>query len=293
MLRRGHDVHVLLRDPARAWRLADIADQLAIHAGQLLDADSVHRAMAAACPDVVLHLATHGAYESQSNARMILDTNIVGTLHLLDAATRANVGLFVQTGSSSEYGFKDEPMAEIDRLEPNSMYAVAKSAQTHLGQLWTQKTEMPAVTLRLFSVYGPWEEPTRLIPTLLDRARRDLPLLMVSPETVRDFVFVDDVVDALLDFDGLRPLGGKIVNLGTGIETTMCELVETTLDLLDSRSEVRWNAYPARGWDTNRWCADPRKAFDRLGWSPRHSLRDGLAKTAAWLTEDAHVCAAG
>src|SRR5262249_8782760 len=136
LLRRGHDVHVLLRDPARAWRLADLIGSpvgrvsrpvslvelgqappsvderdgsgdpsyggLTIHAGHLLDADSVHEAMAAARPDVVLHLATHGAYESQSDARMILDTNIVGTLHLLDAAARANVGLFVQTGSSSE-----------------------------------------------------------------------------------------------------------------------------------------------------------------------------------------------
>ena len=284
LVRRGQDVHVLLRDPARAWRLTDILDRLTIHVGDLGDAHSVRRAFAGS-PSVVLHLATHGAYENQADARTILDTNIVGTLHLLEAAVDNDVKLFVQTGSSSEYGFRSEPMAETDRLEPNSVYAVAKSAQTHLGQLWWRRTRMPIVTLRLFSVYGPWEEPTRLIPTLLDRARRNLPLRMVSPDTVRDFVYVDDILDALLDFECLSGLGGETLNLGSGVETTMRELVETVTRLVGSRSEVRWNAFPARQWDATRWCADPRKAIERLGWSPRHSLRAGLAKTAAWLDE--------
>jgi nucleoside-diphosphate-sugar epimerase len=326
LVRRGHDVHVLLRDPARAWRLADLIDSsvgrvsrpvslvdqpdtsptardgsgdpsydgsLTIHVGDLVDADSVRRTFAAAWPNVVLHLATHGAYETQVDSRAIFDTNVIGTLNLLEAAADFRTELFVQTGSSSEYGFRDEPMAETDRLEPNSLYAVAKSAQTHLAELWARRTGKRIVTLRLFSVYGPWEEPTRLIPTLLDRARRHLPLLMVSPDTARDFVFVDDVVDALLDFDRLRDVGGETINLGSGVQTTMRELVATAVDLLGSRSEIRWHAYPARMWDTNRWCADPRKAIARLDWSPRHSLREGLAKTAAWLMEDAHVRAAG
>ena len=293
LVRRGQEVHVFLREPARAWRLADLADRLTIHVGDLCDADSVRAAVAASKPAVVLHLATHGAYESQADARTILDTNIIGTLHLLEAAADAGVSLFVQTGSSSEYGFRSEPMAESDRLDPNSVYAVAKSAQTHLGQLWARRSAMPVVTLRLFSVYGPWEEPTRLIPTLLDRARRDLPLLLASPDTVRDFVYVDDIVEALLDFENLSRLGGETVNLGNGSETTLRELVETATQLLGSRSEIRWNAFPARAWDTNRWCADPRKAIERLGWSPRHSLRAGLRKTAAWLTGGAHVRVAG
>ena len=284
LVRRGHDVHVLLRDPARAWRLADILDRLTIHVGDLCDADAVRQAFAGS-PSVVLHLATHGAYESQADARTILDTNIVGTLHLLEAAAAAKVELFVQTGSSSEYGFRSEPMTETDRLEPNSVYAVAKSAQTHLGQLWARRTGMPIVTLRLFSVYGPWEEPTRLIPTLLDHARRGLPLRLASPDTVRDFVYVDDVLEALLDFEYLPRLRGETVNLGSGTETTLRELVETATRLLGSRSEIRWNAFPARTWDATRWSADPRKAIERLGWSPRHSLLAGLEKTAAWLDE--------
>ena len=147
-------------------------------------------------PRVVLHLATYGAYESQADAHAILHTNILSTLNLLEASAETGVGIFVSSGSSSEYGFKAEPMSESDVLEPNSFYAVGKAAQTHLCQYMAKRCALSVAVYRLFSVYGPWEEPTRLLPTLIRRARAGLPLQMVSPRTVRDFVYVDDVLGA-------------------------------------------------------------------------------------------------
>ncbi len=283
LVERGHRVHVLLRDPERVWRLPDVLDRLIVHRGDLRDAHVVRACLAAARPEVVLHLATRGAYESQTDADAILSTNILGTQNLLDAATEVGTDLFVQTGSSSEYGFQSRPMRETDRLEPNSVYAVAKAAQTHLGQFVSRRGTMPVVCLRLFSVYGPWEEPTRLIPTLIRQARAGLPLSLTTPETARDFVYVDDVVDALLDFSRLRGLGGEVINLGSGRETKLREVVAEVLRLLPGRSELCWGAFPARVWDTVHWSADVSKAERLLGWKPRHSLADGLAKMAAWM----------
>lgn len=297
LLARGHGVHVLLRDPATAWRLRDLAPsplgtprregrgnrgEITVHRGDLRDVAAVENCLSAARPDVVLHLATHGAYESQADADAILSTNILGTQNLLAAAAASGAKLFVQTGSSSEYGFQSQSMRETDRLEPNSAYAVAKAAQTHLGQLHSSGA-MPVVCLRLFSVYGPWEEPTRLIPTLLREARAGRALALTSPETARDFVYVDDVVDALLDFRRLRGLGGEIVNLASGRETKLREVVAEVLRLSSSRSEVRWGAFPARAWDATNWSADVSKARALLGWTPRHALAHGLAKMAAWM----------
>lgn len=283
LVARGHAVHVLLRDPARAWRLTDILDRMTVHRADLVDAASVGRCLAAVRPRVVLHLAAHGAYESQSDARTILDANVVGTLHLLQAAVEHGTELVVQTGSSSEYGFKTEPMRETDRLEPNSVYAVAKAAQSHLGALWSQRTSLAVVCLRLFSIFGPWEEPTRLIPTLIRKARAGVPIDMVSPDTARDLVYVDDVVAAMLDFPRLLTQRGEIINLGSGQERTMREVVAAVQQLVGSKSSVRWNAFPARRWDAAHWCADPSRAADRLGWHPKHSLLEGLAKTASWM----------
>jgi nucleoside-diphosphate-sugar epimerase len=283
LLKRGHKVHVLLRPNSRPWRLIGVAGRLTIHRADLVDADGVAAAVRAAHPAAVFHLATHGAYESQADARAILATNVLGTLNLLEASAAAGVGTFIATGSSSEYGFRSEPMRESDRLEPNSVYAVAKAAESHLCSLWAQKWPMSVAVFRLFSVYGPWEEPSRLIPTLIHRSRAGLPLEMVSPDTARDFVYVDDVLGALLDLRSVSRLQGEVLNLGTGVETTMRDVVAAVTEIVGSRSEVRWGAMAARHWDSSRWCADCAKAKAVLGWEPRYSLRAGLARMAEWM----------
>jgi nucleoside-diphosphate-sugar epimerase len=233
---------------------------------------------------VVLHLAAHGAYESQADARRILTTNVLGTLHLLEASVTTGVELFANIGSSSEYGFKTEPMRETDRLEPNSVYAIGKATQTHLCALFARRYPQIAITtLRLFSVYGPWEEPSRLIPTVIRRAKAGLPLEMVAPEIARDFVFIGDVLRALLDFGRLRQATGEVINLGSGTEVTLREVVAAVQELFGHRSQVVWGGMPARQWDTTRWVADRSQAARLLGWEPLVGIREGLARTAEWI----------
>jgi nucleoside-diphosphate-sugar epimerase len=283
LLRRGHEVHVLLRPQSNLWRLSPVLERLHIHRGDLTDETGVRDVVRRVAPRAVLHLATHGACESQSDGRAILRTNVLGTWNLLEASAEAGVAAFISAGSSSEYGFKSEPMRETDLLEPNSFYAVGKAAQSHLCGLMARRSSMGVAVFRLFSVYGPWEEPTRLIPTLLRRARAGLPLHMTAPRTVRDFVFVEDVLEALLNLPAAARLHGEVINLGTGVETTLDEVVRTVLDLLGTRSEVCWGAMTARHWDSTRWAADATRARDLLNWQPRHTLRQGLDRTAAWL----------
>jgi nucleoside-diphosphate-sugar epimerase len=283
LLARGHAVHALLRTETNPWRLGGVTGRLVRHRADLRDTAEVRSVVRAVKPGAVLHLAAHGAYESQKDARLILQTNVLGTHNLLESSAEAGVKVFVSTGSSSEYGYKSEPMREADRLEPNSIYAVAKAAQTHLCSLAARRGGMGVGVFRLFSAYGPWEEPTRLVPTVLRRARAGLPLEMVSPKTARDFVYVGDVVDALIDLPRVAGLRGEVINLGGGVQTTMRDVVDAVLELTGSRSEVRWGGMKARCWDTDRWCADVSVARRLLGWAPRHTLRQGLSKTLAWL----------
>jgi UDP-glucose 4-epimerase len=284
LLSEGLRVHVILRSAKLPWRLADLgARQLVVHQADLNDTAAVWSALRAARPHAVLHLATHGAYESQADGWSILQTNIVGSYNLLQACAEIEVRLFVNAGSSSEYGFQPEPMHEEMKLAPNSFYAVSKAAQTHLCSLYAQRASMAVACFRLFSVYGPWEEPTRLIPTMIRQASAGLPLEMVEPGIARDFVYVQDVVSALIDFPRLMNLRGEVINLGTGIETTLAEVVATVKEFLDSSSEVRWAAMAARQWDSRHWVADPTRAAQKLGWVPRHTFRQGLVRTARWM----------
>ena len=182
-------------------------------------------------------------------------------------------------GSSSEYGLKDHPPREDELPEPNSAYAVAKAAATMYAQL------RGAVVLRLYSAYGPWEEPDRLVPTLLARAlQRELPPL-VSPDVARDFVHVDDVTEAFVR--GLEAPAGAVYNVGSGRQTTIAQMVALVRRLASVEAEPQYGSMENRRWDTNVWLANVERIRGELGWEPRIGLEDGLRATLDWLRNDA------
>src|SRR5438552_13936928 len=124
LLRDGHEVHLLVRPAHQRWRIADIERDVRVHVVDTHDGAAVARAVAAIRPEWVFNLMAHGAYSSQTDADEIVRTNLLGAIHLMDAARAAGAEAFVQTGSSSEYGFKDHPPREDEALAPNSTYAM-------------------------------------------------------------------------------------------------------------------------------------------------------------------------
>ena len=277
------EVTLLLKQETDLWRLKDVLPRVRVVTGDVTDADAVRRAVVEARPDAVFHLAAHGGSESQQEGERILRANILGTLTLLSACVPSSSRLFVHAGSSSEYGFKTEPMRETDPLDPNSIYAVGKAAATHLCRLFSARSSMAIVTLRLFSAYGPWEHPTRLVPTTLTRCLRHQPLEMVSKRTARDFIFIEDVLNAFLQFDRLAGITGEVINLATGVQSTMEDFVRVAVEVTGSRSEIRWEAMPARRWDTSTWVGSAEKAQRLLSWRAAVDLREGLRRTLEWM----------
>src|SRR6267378_1766196 len=134
LLADGQEVHALTKSPNGAWRLKEIEKDLRLHAVDLRDEATLRSAVAKIRPQAIFHLAAHGAYPFQTDPDGIIQSNILGTWNLLKASTDCDYEVFVNTGSSSEYGFKEFAMRETDLLEPNSYYSVAKSAQTLLCQ---------------------------------------------------------------------------------------------------------------------------------------------------------------
>jgi dolichol-phosphate mannosyltransferase len=281
LLSDGHEVDVLLRATTDRWRLLGVEAELRHHDVELTDRDAVRRAVDEARPDWLFHLASHGAYSWQRDAPAILTTNVIGTLNLLEAAADRGVEAFVHAGSSSEYGFKDHAPAETAMLEPNSFYAVGKAAATHLCALVGETRRLPASTLRLYSVYGPWEEPGRLIPALVCASLDGRLPSLVDPLVARDFVFVADAVDAFVLAAERGPQG--VYNIGSGTQTTLEALVEIARRVFKVDSEPRWGSMERRSWDATVWVADPRRARNELDWAPSHSIDDGLRLMADWL----------
>ena len=222
----------------------------------------------------------------------MLETNVRGTVNLVRAGLETGVESFVNTGSSSEYGFKDHAPPEDEVIEPNSEYAVTKATATLYCAFMARAHAARIRTLRLYSVYGPWEEPTRLIPTLIVRGLHGQLPPLANPRVARDFIHVDDVCDAYLAAaaDASAP-DDAVFNVGTGVQTDLAGVVALTRRLLGVGEEPAWGTMPDRSWDTTCWVADTTRIREVLGWAPRHSLESGLAATIAWLRSDPRMLA--
>jgi nucleoside-diphosphate-sugar epimerase len=282
LLARGNELHVLLKASTDTWRLDGVLGDLRRHATDLRDEQAIAALVKQVKPEVIFHLAAHGAYPTQTDADQIIQSNILGTWNLLKATAQIDYLTFVNTGSSSEYGFKETATRETDFLEPNSYYSVAKCAQTLLCQHFSRVEKRSINTFRLYSVFGPYEEPSRLIPTVIRKAMAHEELQLVPRDIARDFVFVDDVIDAYLRLDALAKLSGEILNIGTGLQSTVGDVVDSVLDLTASKSRANWGAMQPRIWDARIWVGDCTKSYRLLGWRAATPLREGLRATVDW-----------
>lgn len=278
--------HILLRREANLWRIRDLIHKTNIYFNDLSDTKSLSKIVEKIKPDIIYHLATYGAYSSQDDADLCVKTNIVRTWNLLKTTSKIDYELFVNTGSSAEYGFKKLPMKETDFLEPASYYAVTKCSQTLLCSYFAKDRKKPIVTLRPFSVYGPYEDKARFIPTLQRSLYFGKGINLVSPDVSRDLIYIDDMICAYQLIDRLKKYGGEVFNIGTGIQKTIREVVHLASKVSGKKCKLFWNKMENRKWDTDYWVADISKAMKLLGWSPNVSLNDGLLLTWRWFKKN-------
>jgi nucleoside-diphosphate-sugar epimerase/glycosyltransferase involved in cell wall biosynthesis len=235
-------------------------------------------------PRTIFNLAAYGGYERQNAVAQIHKVNYLGTLNLVTALRDVGCEAFVQAGTSSEYGLNCAGPDESAPLEPNSDYAVSKVATSYLMSYYGRLENFPCTHLRMYSVYGPWEERDRLVPRLISLGlqRRYPPL--VDPDISRDFIYVDDCTRAFVRaaLTTCRSAPGQIFNIATGSKTSLREIALLVRGLFSITEEPEFGSMPNRKWDLSNWFGDPRRAHEKLGWTHRHSLEHGLRLTAEW-----------
>jgi nucleoside-diphosphate-sugar epimerase len=290
LVRDGHEVHLLVRPRDTRWRIKAILDDVKIHECTLQEDELVEQLVTSIDPEWVFHLATYGAYSSQRNVHDIVTTNYNGTVNLVEACLKTGFEVFVNAGTSSEYGYVDHAPLEYELPKPNSHYATTKAGATLYCRFTAQAQQRRLTTLRLYSIFGPWEDPTRLLPTLLVRGLRgELPPL-ASPTIARDYLYVDDAVDAFI-LTARTPTDewGSVFNVGTGVQTSLAELVELVREQLPIRSEPEWGSMPDRQWDTDVWVSETGAIGSALGWAPAYTLAEGLREFTDWIRSDCGI----
>ncbi len=286
LLDSNNKITVLTHKPHNLWRLGKIIFGLDVRTVDLTKIEEIRKAVKQTKPDIVFHLATYGVYSYQDNFDNIIQTNIAGSVNLMNVLSEYNIKKFVNLGSSFEYGPKLAKIKETNDMDPLTVYGVSKVAQTNFVQYFAKHRNLPAVTLRIFNAYGMFEERNRLIPSLMLSALTRKTLHIKNPKEIRDFIFVKDVVDAMIKASKIKK-SGVIFNIGTSNGYSVEQIVKKSSKITNSDTIV---------FDSNEKPENHRKlianideAKKTLGWKPKVSIDRGLKETFDWFKHNIHL----
>ena len=286
-LEENAEVYILSIKPANKWRLENVLSHVQEHCVNLLDLDLLEKTVASISPEIIFHMAAYGVYSSQKDVKKIIETNLLGTINLVNICKKTGFELFVNTGSVFEYGIKNSPLKESDMLEPISDYGISKAAATLYCQAVAKKENRPVVTLRLFTPYGYYEEPPRLVPSVILSCLNGENPKLSSPGSMRDFIFIEDVVDAYIKAaENVRKVSGEILNIGSGKQCSVGEVVNTILQYSGNSVIPQWDSFSDNRIESKMLEADILKAERMLNWRPNYSLQQGLEKSVKWFKEN-------
>ncbi len=265
-----------------AWRLEGVPEQNVLVTDLLVDTN-IKTLVETVRPRTVFDCVAYGAYSFETDFDLIYRTNVNYTVKLLEELRKHGAVRYIHAGSSSEYGDNASGPAEDAQLAPNSHYAVSKMAVAGMLHYYGKKLRFPCANLRLYSIYGPYEDAARLIPSLIAQGLAGKYPPLVNPEISRDFVYVDDACEAFISAAlNLREENwGESFNIGGGVRTKISDLAAEAHDLFGIAEKPKFEMQN-RAWDVQEWYADPAKAKRLIGWAASTNLRDGLLKTVAW-----------
>jgi NAD dependent epimerase/dehydratase len=300
LVRRGHRVRAMVlynMHNSCGWLAAlpaDVQDQVDVVFGDVRDPASVRQVVEGAA--VVYHLAALGSVPySYSAPRSFVDTNVIGTLHVLEAVRACRTPRLVHTSTSETYGTaRQVPISEAHVLQAQSPYAASKIAADKLAESYYLSFGTPVVTLRPFNTFGPRQSARAVIPAIiiqLAAGARQLKLGALAP--TRDFSYVTDTAEAFADV-GEAPASavlGELFNVGPGDDVSIGQLAEDIAAMMGVEADIVEDPQRLRPKDSEvmRLVCDASRLRDRTGWRPRYTRDEGLRQTIDWFLEPGNL----
>jgi NAD dependent epimerase/dehydratase len=296
LVRAGHRVRAfVLYNSFNSWGWLDqcapeIKSQIEVFAGDIRDPHGVRAAMKNC--DAVLHLAALISIPySYHSPDAYVDTNIRGTLNVVQAARELGVNRVVNTSTSEVYGTaRFVPITEDHPLQGQSPYSASKIGAEHIAMSFYKSFNTPVVTLRPFNTYGPRQSARAVIPTIITQiayGRRQIALGAVHP--TRDFNYVSDIVRGFIAALETEKAIGEVINLGSNYEISIGDTALAIADIMGIEIEIvtdEKRLRPERSEVERLWAAT-KKAEECLNWQPNYGglegFRQGLAETIAWF----------
>ncbi len=283
LLQKGAKVSILKRPKSSVWRLKNILTRIKILEADLRDKHHLQLALKNSDSRIIFHLAACVKREpSSSLIKENLEANVWGTINLIDCVTKWDIKSFVNTGTCDEYGDNPMPFNEKQRENPLSPYAASKVAASHYCQMLTRTTGLPIITLRPFLTYGPYQTGEMLIPDTVTSCIKSLPIQATLGQQTREFHYISDIVNGFLLAATNKKAIGEIIDLGTGEEHSVKEVIEMIVELTKYSLKWKLGNLPYRENEMFRFYCQGEKAKKLLKWRPKTSLKEGLIKTIDW-----------
>lgn len=288
LLERGAEVRALVHyNPfGKFGWLQERADDVDILPGDVRDGERVARVVDGM--EVVFHLAALiGIPYSYDAPESYIQTNVMGTYNVLTAARRAGVARMIQTSTSEVYGTaRSVPIDESHPLQPQSPYSASKIAGDMLALSFHHSFGLPVAVVRPFNTYGPRQSARAIIPAVLTQLFSDSGEIRVGATSpTRDFNFVTDTARGFLAVAECEQALGQVVNVGSGREISIGELVDLLVTMSGRNTRVVSDSDRLRpaGSEVERLLCDNRRALAWAGWKPEVTLEEGLHRTAEWV----------
>ena len=285
LLGKRYDVHTLERYVTGRYSFEGRKD-LVNHYGNLSDLPAIKNIIREVQPDYVIHLASISPVSfSYDHYIEVAETNYVGTINLAEACYREvpHFKQFIMAGTSEEYGMtlKDrrKKLTEDSPLHPNSPYAVSKVASDFYLRYMYEAYNFPFTILRPYNTYGRRDNSHFFVERTITQMLKGKKVYLGDKSAVRDWIYVDDHVDAYVKALGNTKVVGETIQVCTGKGYSTEETATIIAKLTGYRGDIVWNATPKRPLDAPILVGDNSKARKLLGWEPKYTLEEGLKKT--------------
>ena len=295
LIRQGEEVRAFVRYNSRDERglleelPKDIQNQIEVIPGDLKDPDGVKKAVKGC--HKIFHLGALIAIPySYIHPFDFIQTNVLGTAHLLNACLEeGTLERFIHTSTSEVYGTAQYiPIDEKHPLQAQSPYAASKIGADKLAESYHLSFGLPIATVRPFNTFGPRQSLRAIIPTIISQAVHDKKIRLGNTKPRRDFLFVKDTVRGFIQSGKCEGAVGKVVNIGTGTDISIEELVRKILGLMGKQGEVQVEDRRIRPEKSEvmQLLSDTHLAQKLFQWAPRHTLEEGLRETIEWYQKN-------
>ncbi len=283
--RHGEDIYIVSRGIDNFWRIKDIMDTLSFLKCDLLSFKEVEKILNEVKPDVVINSSGTVRGFRLDDQNNVVDQNLIATINLTNAFVKSEAEVFINSGTAYEYGSIKGVIDESSNGHPIGLYGITKKASSEYVYNVAKKYQKKMFTARIFTPFGPLDTGNRLIPYVIASTIKGTRVKIMQPTSIRDFIYIDDVsraFDTIIKASKDMPYG-EIINVGTGIPTSIRDLVELIQSIMGEKTAVDYEEIINQD-DATSLCARNDR-LKSLGWRNEKSLKEGLINTINWFHE--------